>query len=189
VFNSPIIPVTRIHPYLKCTDNRPDDHCWWCDPENISGTQQTRDPAVLDFLRGTYVGRAAPPVEETWDSEDEGTERWGRVRRRRGGGSSDQRARLSLLFSFYVVTVLFMSGGRGDEGAATEPALQRQETEKIVYCHSLLVVSLNASMRIQKKIKNPELVKSHTGTQPHRHRHLNHPQHQRFVGIVLRVDK
>jgi len=22
-------------------------------------------PAVLDFLRGTYVGRAAPPVEES----------------------------------------------------------------------------------------------------------------------------
>jgi len=29
--------------YLKSTENRPDDHCWWCDPENISGTQQTRD--------------------------------------------------------------------------------------------------------------------------------------------------
>jgi len=29
--------------YLKSTDNRPDDHCWWCDPENMSGTQQTRD--------------------------------------------------------------------------------------------------------------------------------------------------
>jgi len=28
--------------YLKSTDNRPDDHCWWCDPENISGTHQTR---------------------------------------------------------------------------------------------------------------------------------------------------
>jgi len=25
---------------------------------------------VLDFLRSTYVGRAAPPVE-SWDSEDE----------------------------------------------------------------------------------------------------------------------
>jgi len=100
--------------YLKSTDNRPDYHCWWCDPENISGTQQTRDrlfkhcsrwedqqdelwawvkeatkrakrkwrvgdlladercsPAVLDFLRGTCVGRAAPPVEESWDSEDD----------------------------------------------------------------------------------------------------------------------
>jgi len=98
--------------YLKSTDNRPDDHCWWCDPENISGTQQTRDhlfkhcsrwkdqqtelwarvkeaterakrkrrvgglladercsPAALDCLWGTYVGRAAPPVEETWNSE------------------------------------------------------------------------------------------------------------------------
>ena len=28
-------------------------------------------PAVLDFLRGTYVGRAVPPVEENWDSGDE----------------------------------------------------------------------------------------------------------------------
>jgi len=101
--------------YLKSTDNRPDDHCWWRDPGNISGTQQTRghlfkhcsrwkdqqaelwarvkdatkrakrkwrvgylladvrcSPAVLDFLRSTYVGRAAPPVEETWDSGGEG---------------------------------------------------------------------------------------------------------------------
>jgi len=99
-------------------DNRPDDHCWWCDPENISGVQQTRDhlfkhcsrwkdqqaqlwarvkeatrkgkrkwrvrdlladercsPAVLDFLRTTYVGRAAPPVEENWDSDEEEEER------------------------------------------------------------------------------------------------------------------
>jgi len=28
-------------------------------------------PAMLDFLRSTYVGRAAPPVEEKWDSEEE----------------------------------------------------------------------------------------------------------------------
>jgi len=28
-------------------------------------------PAVLDFLRSTHAGRAAPPVEENWDSEDE----------------------------------------------------------------------------------------------------------------------
>jgi len=28
-------------------------------------------PAVLDFLRTTYVGRAAPPVEESWDSDEE----------------------------------------------------------------------------------------------------------------------
>jgi len=32
--------------YLKSTDNRPDDHCWWCDPENDSGTHQTRDHLV-----------------------------------------------------------------------------------------------------------------------------------------------
>ena len=28
-------------------------------------------PAVLDFLRTTYVGRAAPPVEECWGSDEE----------------------------------------------------------------------------------------------------------------------
>ena len=28
---------------LESTENRPDDHCCWCDPENISGTRQTSD--------------------------------------------------------------------------------------------------------------------------------------------------
>jgi len=32
-------------------------------------------PAVLDFLRTTYVGRTAPPVEESWDSDEEEEER------------------------------------------------------------------------------------------------------------------
>jgi len=27
----------------RVPDNRPDDYCWWCDPENNFGTQQTRD--------------------------------------------------------------------------------------------------------------------------------------------------
>ena len=27
---------------------------------------------MLDFVRSTYVGRAAPPAEENWDSEEEG---------------------------------------------------------------------------------------------------------------------
>jgi len=31
-------------------------------------------PAVLDFLRSTHVGRAAPPVDENWDIEDEAGE-------------------------------------------------------------------------------------------------------------------
>ena len=98
--------------YLKSVDNRPDDYCWWCDPDNNCGTQQTRDhlfehcsrwkdqqaqlwarvkeetkrgkrkwrvgdlladesPAVLDFLRTTHVGRAAPPVEESGDRAEE----------------------------------------------------------------------------------------------------------------------
>jgi len=32
-------------------------------------------PAVLDFLRTTYIGRAAPPVEENWDSNEEEEQR------------------------------------------------------------------------------------------------------------------
>ena len=32
-------------------------------------------PAVLDFLRITYVGWTAPPVEESWDSDEEEEER------------------------------------------------------------------------------------------------------------------
>jgi len=101
--------------YLKNTDNRPYDHCWWCDPENDSGTHQTRDhlfkhyhrwtsrpnfgrrsrrqrrggsrsgawvtswrmrgAAQQCFLRSPYVGRAAPPVEENWDSDEEEEQR------------------------------------------------------------------------------------------------------------------
>src|SRR5258706_6712651 len=37
------MPVALTGVYLKSTKNRPDDHCWWCDPENDSGTHQTRD--------------------------------------------------------------------------------------------------------------------------------------------------
>ena len=54
---------------------------------------------------------------------------------------------------FTVLFIFLLSGGRGDEGAATEPALighyGRQETEKIVCRHSL--VRLNASVMKQKK--------------------------------------
>ena len=32
-------------------------------------------PAVLDFLRMTYVGRAVSPAEENWDSDDK-EEEW-----------------------------------------------------------------------------------------------------------------
>jgi len=61
-------------------------------------------PAVSGFLRGTYVGRAAPPVEETWESEDEGDGAVGRVRRRRGEGACGMTRGPGFLcyFSFYV---------------------------------------------------------------------------------------
>jgi len=35
---------------------------------------ERRSPAVLDFFRSTHAGRAAPPVEESWDSEGEAEE-------------------------------------------------------------------------------------------------------------------
>jgi len=35
-------------------------------------TDEWCSPVVLDFLRSTYAGRAAPSVEENWDSEEEG---------------------------------------------------------------------------------------------------------------------
>ena len=84
----------------------------------------------MDFLRGTYVGRAAPPVEETWDSEDEGDgavgvdpeAEWGR-----GLWSSDLRVRFSLLILLlrvFTILLLLLSGGMRDEGAAIEPALR-----------------------------------------------------------------
>ena len=40
----------------------------WCVGDLLA--DERRSPAVLHFLRSTYVGRAAPPVEESWDSED-----------------------------------------------------------------------------------------------------------------------
>jgi len=60
------------------------------------------DLSVLDFLRNTYVGRAAPPVEESYESESseadqEGIEerrvgRSGELLRVRSKRSSDPRA-------------------------------------------------------------------------------------------------
>jgi len=41
--------------YLK----RPDDHCWWCDPENISGTRQTRPPVQALLQVGGPAGHDA----------------------------------------------------------------------------------------------------------------------------------
>jgi len=69
-------------------------------------------------------------VEETWDSEGEGDGAVGAGPDAEGGGgglwSSDPRARFSLLFlllrviAVFTVLLLLMSGGRGDQGAATE---------------------------------------------------------------------
>jgi len=57
--------------YLKSTDNRPDDHCWWCDPDNISGTPQTRDHLFKRCSR--------------W--KDQQAQLWARVKTETRGGS------------------------------------------------------------------------------------------------------
>jgi len=46
--------LTGVH--LKSTDNRP-DHCWWRDPENDSGTHQTRD----HLFKHCHSGRTSRP--------------------------------------------------------------------------------------------------------------------------------
>ena len=56
------------------------------------------------------MGRAAPPVEETWDSEDGGTERWGRVRRPRGEGACGVVTRGPVSFVISVITVFTVEG-------------------------------------------------------------------------------
>jgi len=79
------------------------------------------------------VGRTASPVEETWGSEGEGDGAVGRIRRPRGEGACGVVTRgpgfLCFLLLLRVITVFtillfLLSGGRGDEGAATEPAIR-----------------------------------------------------------------
>jgi len=129
------MPLTGV--YLKSTDNRPDDHFWWYDPENVSATQQTRDHLFKHCSRWqdqqaelwARVKEATKRAKRRWRvgdllADERGMERWGWVRRRRGGGGlriSDPRARFSLLFLllraitvFAVLFMLLLSGGRGD---------------------------------------------------------------------------
>ena len=79
--------------YLKSADNRPDDHCWWCDPGDISGTQQTRDHLFKDCSR--WKGQQA----ELWARVKEATER------------AKRKWRVITVF-----TMLLLSGGRGGRG-------------------------------------------------------------------------
>ena len=38
-----MVEIIKFFVYKCMYGIRPDDHCWWCDPDNISGTPQTRD--------------------------------------------------------------------------------------------------------------------------------------------------
>ena len=50
---------------LKSTENRPYDHCWWCDPENDCGTHQTRDHLFK------HCGRWKDQQAEMWARDEE----------------------------------------------------------------------------------------------------------------------
>ena len=65
--------------YLKCTGNRPDGHCWWCDPENI-GTRQTRD----HLFKHCYKWKDQPAV--MWARVKEGEAEVARGRPSCSGG-------------------------------------------------------------------------------------------------------
>ena len=66
--SSPGMPL-RACSYLKSMDNRPDDHCWWCDPDNISGTLQTWDQLFK------HCPRRKDQQAELWVRVKEATER------------------------------------------------------------------------------------------------------------------
>jgi len=62
--------------YLKSTDNRPDDHCCWCDPENISvlvkrtpvqALLQVEGPAGRDLGEG-QGGDEEGEAEVAWET-------------------------------------------------------------------------------------------------------------------------
>jgi len=48
--------------YLKSTDNRPDDHCWWCDPrpplQALLAVDRPAGPAVGEGQGGDEEGKA-----------------------------------------------------------------------------------------------------------------------------------
>ena len=89
-------------------------------------------------------------MEENWDSEDDGRERWGRWRRGGWGGGGVVRyfpwcdLFLCPIYDFEFFVLFLAEGGASPSGRDG-----RQETEKIVYRHSL--VRLNASMKQKKK--------------------------------------
>ena len=55
---------------LESAENRPDDHCWWCNPENDSGTSQTRDHLFKHY----YKWKDQQAV--MWARAKEATKRW-----------------------------------------------------------------------------------------------------------------
>jgi len=59
--------------YLKGTKNRPDDHCWWCDPENNSDTHQTRG----HLFKHCYKWKDQPAaVARVKEETKEGKQKW-----------------------------------------------------------------------------------------------------------------
>ena len=85
--------------YLKSTDNRPDDHCWWCDPESDCRAHQARGHLFK------YCGRWKDQRAELWTRVREAAKR-GRQKWRVGGllaGEGCSPAVPGFLRSTYVV--------------------------------------------------------------------------------------
>ena len=80
--------------YLKSVDNRPDDHCWWCDPDNNCGTQQTRDYLFKHCSRWTdqQAQRCSTSCDPpTWDGRRRRWRRTGTVTRKGMNGRWQRR--------------------------------------------------------------------------------------------------
>jgi len=76
--------------YLKSTDNRPDDHCWWCDPENNSGTHQTRNHHFKHCYK--WKDRQATMWARVKEATKKGKQKW-----RVGDLLVDERCSLAVL--------------------------------------------------------------------------------------------
>jgi len=60
--------------YLKYADNRPYDHCWWCDPEYDSGTHQTRDHHFKHYYK--WEDRKPAMWVRVKEMAKEGKQKW-----------------------------------------------------------------------------------------------------------------
>jgi len=100
--------------YLKSTDNRPDDQCWWCDPENDFSIHQTRDHLFKHCCKWKDQQAAM------WAMVREETK--GKQKRRVGDQLADDRCSPAVLRSTHVGRAAHPGGGEtGTEGSEGDP--------------------------------------------------------------------